>query len=99
VLRNSSFAKTSFVGASLTNARISASDFKEADFWWAEVDSTAFFGSETGGTRWPEIERVAHRPAGTSVPGDNAIPLYRIAATDQELAVMLNASGTAATAS
>jgi hypothetical protein len=63
---------------------------READFYWADLTDCKLVDCDTVGARLPEPVRVAYGPRNAAPPHVVRIPLYRVAATEEEYVRMIS---------
>jgi uncharacterized protein YjbI with pentapeptide repeats len=85
------FTKASPVGASLANARETSCNFREADFYCADMKSFETSRCDTRGVRFPDVLEVADGHKGGKPPKVNPVPLFRHAATPAGRAKLIQA--------
>jgi uncharacterized protein YjbI with pentapeptide repeats len=86
------FTKASLVGASSENARATSGNFREADFYWAEMKTFETIRCDTRGVRFPETLDVADGHKGAKPPKVDPVPLFRQAATPAGRAKLIEAA-------
>ena len=62
---------------------------RDADFYWADLTDCDLTDCDTAGARFPEPVRIAYGPKGAAPPRVAPLPLYRVAATEEECRPML----------
>src|SRR5262249_54860258 len=91
VMKDSRFAHANFVGVDLSGARASACDFRDADLYWAFIESFVHAACILHGARFPETVEIAYGPKGVKPPEVERLPLYRTFATVSERQALLRA--------